>query len=506
SKPADRSTSQALPIWKSAIRQVWKPAILFVTVLVLSGCISKPLPTPPTVSREFRAMWICTVNNGDWPSKRTLTTDEQKRELTDMLDRAAELKFNAVVFQVRPCCDAIYDSPIEPWSQYLTGKIGQAPEPYYDPLTFAIEESHKRGLELHAWFNPYRAGIGKLTNDVPAKHVTKAHPELVHVYGKHLWLDPGEPATREYSLSVIKDVVHRYDVDGIHFDDYFYPYREKTNKDDKVTIPFPDDLSWKKYQDSGGTLKRDDWRRDNVNQFVKQVGAAIKADKPWVKFGISPFGIWQPGFPPQIKGLNSHEILYCDSRMWLSNALVDYLNPQLYWRIDKKEQSFPVLLKWWTEQNPQGRHLWPGMSVRGDATELTNQIAVTRSQPGSTGHVIFHALNITKSTNGVDTALAETYAAPALIPASPWLSTNTPIATKLSVKRKRNELKLAWKPLDDARWWLVQQKLGSNWTTEILPGSETNYVIKATNSAALPEHVYISAVNRLGNIGDYVAK
>ncbi|MGZ4974999.1 MAG: glycoside hydrolase family 10 protein, partial [Limisphaerales bacterium] len=166
SKPADRSTSQALPIWKSAIRQVWKPAILFVTVLVLSGCISKPLPTPPTVSREFRAMWICTVNNGDWPSKRTLTTDEQKRELTDMLDRAAELKFNAVVFQVRPCCDAIYDSPIEPWSQYLTGKIGQAPEPYYDPLTFAIEESHKRGLELHAWFNPYRAGIGKLTNDV----------------------------------------------------------------------------------------------------------------------------------------------------------------------------------------------------------------------------------------------------------------------------------------------------------------------------------------------------
>ncbi len=185
--------------------------------------------------------------------------------------------------------------------------------------------------------------------------------------------------------------------------------------------------------------------------------------------------------------------------------MVDYLNPQLYWRIDKKEQSFPVLLKWWTEQNPQGRHLWPGMIVKGP-TELTNQIAVTRAQPGTTGHVIFKATSVVNSTNGVDAALAEAYTVPALIPTTPWLGTNTPAATELSLKRKRYEVKLAWKPLDDARWWLVQQQLGSNWTTEILPGSETNYVIKATNSAALPEHVYISAVNRLGNIGGYAAK
>jgi len=481
-------------------------AVLLIAVLTSCTTATKePLPAPPAVNREFRAMWICTVNNADWPSKRTLSTDEQKKELTDMLDRAAELKFNAVIFQVRPCCDAIYDSPIEPWSQYLTGKIGQAPEPYYDPLTFAVDESHKRGLELHAWFNPYRVGFGKLTNEVPAKHVSKTHPELVHVYGKHMWLDPGEAATREYSLSVIKDVVHRYDIDGIHFDDYFYPYQEKTNKDDKVYIPFPDDVSWKKYQDAGGTLDRQDWRRDNVNKFVKDVGDAIKVEKPWVKFGISPFGIWQPGYPPQIKGLNSYASLYCDSRMWLSNAMVDYLNPQLYWRIDKKEQSYPVLLKWWTEQNPQGRHLWPGMIVK-DATELTNEIAVTRGQPGATGHVIFKATSVTQSTKGVDTAIAETYAIPALIPASPWMGTNTPPTTELSLKRKGHELKLAWKPVDDARWWLLQEKLGTNWISQILPGSETNYVIKATNSAALPEHVYLSPVNRFGNIGDYAAK
>lgn len=450
-------------------------------------------------------MWICTVNNADWPSKRTLSTEAQKKELTDMLDRAAELKFNAVIFQVRPCCDAIYDSPIEPWSQYLTGAAGKPPEPYYDPLTFAIEESHKRGLELHAWFNPYRVAFSHETNNLPEKHVARTHPELVKVYGKHLWLNPGEQATREYSLSVIKDVLHRYDVDGIHFDDYFYPYREKTNKEDKVTIPFPDDLSWKKFQDSGGKLSRDDWRRDNVNRFVQECAAAIKADKPWVKFGISPFGIWRPSYPAQIKGLDSYDVLYCDSRMWLSNAWLDYINPQLYWKIDAKAQSYPVLLKWWTEQNPQGRHLWPGMIVK-DATELTNQIAVTRAQPGATGHVIFKATSVVNSTKGIDTAVAEAYASPALIPVTPWLGTNAPMATELKLKRKRSELRVSWKPIDDARWWVVQENFGTNWTTEILPGGQTNLTIKAAKAEELPQNVYVSAVSRLGNIGPYAAQ
>jgi uncharacterized lipoprotein YddW (UPF0748 family) len=494
----------------SCFRRVptWKSAILLA--VALAGCTTPkeeiPPTAPPTVQREFRAMWVCTVNNGDWPSKGNFNTDEQKKELTEMFDRAAALKFNAVIFQVRPCCDAVYDSSIEPWSQYLTGQAGKAPEPYYDPLTFAIEQAHKRGLELHAWFNPYRVAFNHVTNDLPEKHVVRTHPELVKHYGKHMWLDPGEPETRAYSLSVIKDVVHRYDVDGIHFDDYFYPYQEKANKDDKVNIPFPDDASFKKYQDAGGTLDREDWRRDNVNKFVQEVASAIKGDKPYVKFGISPFGIWRPGFPEQIKGLDSYATLYCDSRLWLSNAWIDYVNPQLYWKIDAKAQSFPVLLKWWTEQNPQGRHVWPGMSVRYDAKELTNQINATRAQDGATGHVIFHAVSVTKSKKGIDTALAETYASPALVPASPWLSTNAPAATDLTVKRKRHEVKVAWKPVEDARWWLLQQRVGSNWVSEVLPGVQTNYVIKATNSAELPERVYVSPVSRLGNVGPYAVK
>src|SRR4051812_12773226 len=194
---------------RNLISGAWSLVLGAVAIAAIAtGCKTQPpepLPTPPTVQREFRAMWICTVNNADWPSKRTLTTDEQKKELTDMLDRAAEMKFNAVIFQVRPCCDAIYDSPIEPWSQYLTGQAGKAPEPFYDPLTFAIEESHKRGLELHAWFNPYRVAFNHETNDLPEKHVARTHPDLVKHYGKHMWLDPGEDATRAYSLSVIKD-------------------------------------------------------------------------------------------------------------------------------------------------------------------------------------------------------------------------------------------------------------------------------------------------------------
>jgi uncharacterized lipoprotein YddW (UPF0748 family) len=483
-------------------------AFAIAAMALATGCKTppaEPLPAPPTVQREFRAIWICTVNNADWPSKRALTTDEQKKELTDMLDDAARLKFNAVIFQVRPCCDAIYDSPIEPWSQYLTGTAGKAPAPFYDPLAFAIEEAHQRGLELHAWFNPYRVAFDHETNNVPAKHVAKTHPELVKVYGKHLWLDPGEPATRAYSLSVIKDVIHRYDVDGIHFDDYFYPYQEKTNKNDKAYIPFPDDASWKKYQDNGGTLDRQDWRRDNVNKFVREVGDAIKAEKPWVKFGISPFGIWQPGYPPQIKGLNSYASLYCDSRMWLSNAMVDYLNPQLYWKIDAKAQSFPVLLKWWTEQNPQGRHLWPGMIIK-DAAELTNQIAITRETPGVTGHVIFKATSTLTNKKGIASALAQMYEAPALVPASPWLGDSTPAQPELTVKRKRKELKLSWKPVEGARWYLLQTTTGTNWTTAVVPAELTATSFRKDKSLPLPEHVYLFAIDKTGNLSPYAAK
>ena len=210
---------------------------------------------PPKPMREFRGVWVATVANMDWPSKPGLSTDEQQREMIAILDRARELKFNAIILQVRTSCDAFYPSELEPWSEYLTGQQGKAPEPFYDPLKMWIEQAHARGLELHAWFNPFRARHPAATTNA-ANHISKTHPEWVKQYGKYQWLDPGEPATREHTLRVIRDVVAKYDVDGVHFDDYFYPYPEKGED-------FPDEASWQRYQKSGGKLSRADWRRSN---------------------------------------------------------------------------------------------------------------------------------------------------------------------------------------------------------------------------------------------------
>ena len=243
---------------------------------------------PPQPAREFRGAWLVTVANKDWPSKPGLPVAEQKAELTGLLDRAVQLKLNAIIFQVRPSCDAMYASAIEPWSEYLTGTMGEAPQPFYDPLAFAIEEAHKRGLELHAWFNPFRALHPQGKSPVAPNHISRTHPEFVCQYGSQLWLDPGEPSVRAYVLRVILDVVRRYDVDGVQLDDYFYPYPEKDTSGRELA--FPDEASWGKYGLSS-RLSRDDWRRANINWFVQGVYQNIKAAKPWVKFGISPFGI-----------------------------------------------------------------------------------------------------------------------------------------------------------------------------------------------------------------------
>src|ERR1022692_3942920 len=228
---------------------------------------------PPAPVREFRAAWVATVANIDWPSRKTLSTQEQKAELLAILDRAAQLKLNAIIFQVRPACDALYASRIEPWSEYLTGTMGKAPEPFYDPLTFAVEEAHKRGLELHAWFNPYRARLRAANSPVAANHISRTRPQLVREYGEFLWLDPGEREVQDYSLSVVMDVVKRYDVDGVHFDDYFYPY--KANDRAGKELDFPDGSSWQRFG-ARGKLNRDDWRRENVNMFIQRVYKSIK--------------------------------------------------------------------------------------------------------------------------------------------------------------------------------------------------------------------------------------
>ena len=314
--------------------------------------MEKPRGSMPTArAARFRAAWVATVENVDWPSRPGLPSSQQQREIIQILDKAKAIGLNAIILQVRSSCDAIYPSPDEPWSFYLTGAQGGPPLPAYDPLEMWITEAHRRGIELHAWFNPFRAKGPSASYPFAATHITRTQPNLVKTYGASLWLDPGEPAARDWTLGVMMDVVRRYDIDGIHIDDYFYPYPQ--NDAAGKPIGFPDDASWNRYVQTGGRLSRGDWRRTNVNDLVYRIYTQTKLLKPWVKVGISPFGIWRPGNPPTVKGFDAYEGLYADSRWWLEQGWCDYFSPQIYWRLnDPPKPPFADLLKWWVEQNP----------------------------------------------------------------------------------------------------------------------------------------------------------
>jgi uncharacterized lipoprotein YddW (UPF0748 family) len=365
--------------------------------------------------REFRAVWVATVANIDWPSKPGLPAAEQKRELVALFDKCQSLNLNCVIFQVRPMCDALYESTLEPWSGFLTGTVGQSPG--YDPLALAVDLAHARKMELHVWLNPYRAWSPSQKGDAPKGHLVKDRPDIAKKYGKHSWLNPTHPDTATHTLAVVRDIVTRYDIDGVHMDDYFYPYPEQD--DAKREIPFPDDDTWGEYRKSGGRLARDDWRRDAVNRFVKSLHEETHKIKPWVKVGISPFGIWRPGHPPTIQGFDQYGKLYADAKLWLNEGWVDYWTPQLYWVIDKPAQSYPVLLDWWAKENTKGRHLWPGnYTGRHSADEIGRQIDLTRKSGTATGNVHFSM----KSLSGEKFEKLKTkYAEPALIPETPWL-------------------------------------------------------------------------------------
>jgi len=491
--------------WKFAIRFHLLQA-LFAAVTLGAATYEPARLTPPKPQREFRGAWVATVENIDWPSKRDLSTAEQKAELLAILDRAAQLNLNTIVFQVRPACDALYASSKEPWSEYLTGTMGKAPAPFYDPLTFAVTEAHRRGLELHAWFNPYRARHEKAKSPIAASHVSRTHPELVRQYGKYLWLDPGERATQDYSLGVVMDVVRRYDVDGIHFDDYFYPYRSYGGKGpDGGPVDFPDQSSWKKFGARSG-LSRGDWRRQNVNEFIHRVYRTIKSTKSWVKFGVSPFGIWRPGNPPQIKGSDMYDELYCDPKSWLAHGWVDYLAPQLYWRIDPPQQSFPVLLKWWTEQNSKGRQLLAGLNTAAATTtpwspgEIPRQIEITRKQKGVSGHLHWNMKNLNENRALADNLVRALYAEPALVPTMPWLDSTAPGKPTLEAGGKSAAgMKVSWRNSGNEKiWlWLLQTRKDGKWTNQLISGEKQSVVL----SGQPPDVIALSAVDRTGNLG-----
>lgn len=471
---------------------------------------------PPRVPREFRGAWIATVLNIDWPSRSGLTTQQQKTELLAILDRAVALKLNAVVFQIRPAADALYNSPYDPWSESITGQMGKPPTPFYDPLEFAVTEAHKRGLELHAWFNPYRAYHASSKSPISPKHISKTQPELVKQYGKYLWLDPGEKAVQDLTIKVIQDVINRYDIDGVHIDDYFYPYPEK-DKQGK-NIEFPDQTSWQKYVSSGGKLNRSDWRRENVNTLIQRIYQTVKSQKPWVKVGISPFGVWKPGNPPQISnndngtGFNPYEQLYADSRKWLQQGWLDYLSPQLYWRIEQTAQSYPVLLNWWLTQNNQNRLIIPGLYTsrvanpsqqNWSAQEIIYQIRTTRGFAGTGGHIHFSIKPLMENKGGISNLLPqEVYTQPALTPAYPWLNNQPPGKPELTITKdkKSGHLQLNWqaKGQQKTQLWVLQTQTGNEWKTNILPLETTSYLL--TNPQI--QNVAISAVSRYGIQGE----
>ena len=488
-----------------------------IAAVALAGCapaIGGPASaprTPPPAPREFRAVWVASVANIDWPSRPGLSTAEQQAELIALLDRSAALNLNAVILQVRPAADALYASCIEPWSPYLTGRMGQPPEPFYDPLAFAVTEAHKRGLELHAWFNPFRAKHGTFTGEISDNHISRTHPHLVRSYGRSLWLDPGDPDVHRQSLAVILDVVSRYDIDGAHIDDYFYPYQER----DSVTnalLPFPDDSTYARH---GGGIARDDWRRQNVDRFVAELYAGIRALKPHVKFGVSPFGIWRPGHPAGVTGFDAYASIYADARKWLNNGWLDYFSPQLYWRSDSPGQDYRSLLAWWVAENTRGRHIWVGnFTSRTDtvagpqtwrASELLRQIDLTRAQPGATGNVHFSMRAFLRNRDSLnDHLLAGPYADQALVPASPWLDSIAPAPPRLYVTRDQEtrERRLELRPGSESElpWqWRVSLRRGHEWETVVVPGQTFSFPLSRAAGRARVSELWVTAVDRAGN-------
>ncbi len=509
------------------IRNIFIILVSCCVLLLIASCAAQKTsirktaaPAIPKVEREFRAAWIASVANINWPSKPGLSVETQKEEALVLLDLLKDHNFNAAILQIRPQCDALYPSELEPWSYYLSGQQGKAPEPYYDPLEFWVEQAHLRGIELHVWFNPYRAHHVR-GKEVTEFSIVKKRPKLVvKLKSGYYWMDPANPQTQDHSYAVVMDVVKRYNIDGVHFDDYFYPYPSYNDNED-----FPDDASWAAYQQAGGQLSRGDWRREAVNIFIKRVYDGIKQEKPHVKFGLSPFGIWRPNYPASIKGFDQYDKLYADARLWLNEGWIDYWTPQLYWPVNQIPQSYPVLLGWWAQENKKKRHIWPGMSIgrlQGEkrVDETINQIMITRGMlPENSGNVHWSIGPLVNDGRLARSILQGPYKRQALVPAFPWLDETPPEAPHLNTALGNDSLTVSWSHQNagDVFHWVVSYQYGESWDYKILSQQERSislplFVLKNSdisrdslnnnNIADLLNpisQIAVSAVDRLGN-------
>jgi uncharacterized lipoprotein YddW (UPF0748 family) len=397
--------------------------------IIISLFFGTGLQAQTNPNYEFRAVWVASVDNIDWPTSKNLSVEEQKAAFIKLLDMHQQNGMNAVVVQIRPAGDALYPSQLEPWSEFLTGKQGRPPIPYYDPLEFMIQETHNRGLEFHAWLNPYRAVFNMKTSSIAPTHLTRLHPEWFLVYGDKKYFNPALPEVKMHTARVVKDIVERYDIDAIHMDDYFYPYRIAGKE-------FPDQKSYLQY---GNGMDKENWRRSNVDSIIKLIYLTIRSTNPRVKFGISPFGIWRnktqdPMGSDTKGGQTNYDDLYADILLWLEKGWIDYVVPQLYWERGHKLADYDVLLDWWN-QHSYGKHLFIGQAIYRAGTnaawknpaELPKQIEALRKYATTQGSVYFNSKVFEKNPNGWNDSLKNNYYYfPALVPPMPWIDDAIP--------------------------------------------------------------------------------
>jgi len=392
--------------------------VILLTTNLIAFSQSKPK------KREFRGVWIHTVQQSQY---RTMSTSDMKQYFVNMLDVFQKTGINAFIFQVRPQADAFYKSELEPWSRFLTGEQGKEPNPSWDPMAFLIEECHKRNIEFHAWLNPYR--VTNNENEVLSEnHLYNKSPELFIKYGKQIYFDPGITQNRRHICNVVKDIVRRYNVDAIHMDDYFYPYPIAGEE-------FPDDSTFQVYAAKQGFKphERANWRRNNVNMLIGEIKETIYNTKPWVRFGVSPFGIYRnkintkDGSGSETNGLENYSGLFADVLQWSRKSQIDYIVPQLYWEIGHKKADYSTLVKWWAA-NVNTEHLYIGQSLvninnypsptKPNSNQLPDKMRAIDSFPTISGNCLWNGYDILRNEGGIRDSLTKNYFRyPALVPA-----------------------------------------------------------------------------------------
>lgn len=469
--------------------------------------------------REFRAAWVTTLTNLDWPSKRGLSSETQKKEFTHLVEKFSLNKINAVVVQVRPAGDAFYQSEISPWSEWLTGVQGAPTAPFYDPMQYMLDECKKHNMEFHAWFNPLRAISHYRFSSVSKNHVTNQHPDWFFRYGDSYYFNPGIPEVRKHLVDVVMEVVKKYDIDGVHIDDYFYPYSIDNQE-------LPDGAVFKKY--NRGFKNIHDWRRDNINLFIQELSTTIKKEKAWVKFGVSPYAVWRnksqdPAGSESTSGQTSYDNLYSDTRLWMQKGWLDYIAPQLYWNNKNKFQNYSKMVQWWASNCTGNMHLYVGLALyKLDENYVPNtlieQVKIARTKNNIQGALFYRAQTFSKNSKNFTEAFSQTiYSHPALVPTMPWIDNVPPQKpNNLNVKEENGHVFLSWEApmanqeMDKAKYYVVYRVEGNGRNPEL----SAKNILKITNSTGwIDTHAqkgkkytyFVTSVDRLHNESkDYI--